>query len=234
LKKIIKNIFKVAGLKIEKSDPLEDAIPIEYNHSPFLPRIYKESLDRCLYFLDMVNSVKSVDGDIVECGISIGHGALMLSLMGDYIGHARNYHGFDSFEGFPTPDERDEKTPITGKGYWSNPPEVVYKVLRNGGLSENFIESNIHLHKGWFNDTLDEYYGNIALLHLDCDLFDSYKLCLEKFYNKVSLGGVIMFDEYNDSRWPGATKAIDEFFADKPEKIHSHEKMHSKYYVRKV
>jgi len=30
-------------------------------------------------------------------------------------------------------------------------------------------------------------------------------------------GGVIVFDDYHAKKWPGATKAIDEFFLDKPE-----------------
>ena len=43
-----------------------------------------------------------------------------------------------------------------------------------------------------------------------------------------------MFDEYHDGRWPGATKAIDEFFVDKPENIVPHAKCHWKYYVEKA
>lgn len=43
-----------------------------------------------------------------------------------------------------------------------------------------------------------------------------------------------MLDEYADRRWPGAQKAIDQFFADKPEKPMAHAKCHWKYYVRKA
>jgi hypothetical protein len=32
-------------------------------------------------------------------------------------------------------------------------------------------------------------------------------------------GGVILFDEYNDPPWPGCNRAVDEFLADKPEKL---------------
>ena len=32
--------------------------------------------------------------------------------------------------------DRDETTPITGKGFWANPPDTVLKVLRDGRLVE--------------------------------------------------------------------------------------------------
>lgn len=229
----IQRAVRTLGYKINKIDPLEESIPADYNHSPFLPRIYRGSLHRYLYFKDMVEKVASVEGDIVECGVSMGHGALLFTLLSDYIGKPRNYYGFDSFEGFPAPVEMDETTPIKGRGFWSSPPEAVLKVLRDGRLGEDVIRERIHLVKGWFNETLHKYQGNIALLHLDCDLYESYKLALETFYDQVQPGGIIMFDEYADPRWPGARKAIDEFFADKPEKISPDAKCDWKYYVEK-
>ena len=86
--------------------------------------------------------------------------------------------------------------------------------------------------KGWFQDTLLLYHGKIAMLHLDGDLYDS-RWPLATLYDKVSSGGIIMFDEDLDSRWSGATKAIDEFFVDKLEKVQPHERCHWKYFVQK-
>ena len=56
--------------------------------------------------------------------------------------------------------------------------------------------------------------GGIALLHLDCDLYNSYKLCLERCWDYVNTGGVILFDEYHQNsleKFPGSKLAIDEF-----------------------
>jgi len=234
MKSAIKQVLRKAGYKIEKIDPLEESIPADYNRSPFLPRIYRGALDRYLYFKDMVESVREVEGDVVECGVSMGHGALLFSLLGEYAGINRIYYGFDSFEGFPDPIDKDGLTPIKGRGFWANPPEAVLKVLRDGRLPEDAIRDRIRLVKGWFDVTLPKYEGKIALLHLDCDLYESYKLALEQFYDKVQPGGVILFDEYHDDRWPGATKAIDEFFADKPETVQPHPRCNWKYHVRKA
>ena len=82
---------------------------------------------------------------------------------------------------------------------------------------------NVNIVKGYFKNTIFQYEGGpIAILHLDVDLYDSYKICLENLYDLVIPGGIIMFDEYKSTsliRWPGATKAINEFFENKNIKI---------------
>ena len=154
LKPAIKQTLRTLGYKIEAIDRLEESIPADYNRSPFLPRIYRGALDRYLYFKDMIDKVRTVEGDIVECGVSIGYGALLFTLLCDYIGKPRVYFGFDSFEGFPAPVEKDETTPIKGERFWASPPETVLKVLRDGQVGEDVIRERIHLVKGWFDKTL--------------------------------------------------------------------------------
>ena len=107
-------------------------------------------------------------------------------------------------------------------------------MLRDGRIPEIVIHDRVRLIKGFFDKTLPQYEGRIALLHLDGDLYESYKVSLETLYEKVAPGGIIMFDEYLDQRWPGATKAIDEFFSGKPEKVVPHDKCTWKYHVTKV
>lgn len=51
----------------------------------------------------------------------------------------------------------------------------------------------------------------IALLRLDTDWYESSKYELEKLYDSVSPGGIIVFDDY--FHWDGQRKATDEFFA---------------------
>jgi O-methyltransferase len=234
VKDLVRRLFLYAGLKIERRDLLEETIPADYNQSRFLPRVYRGSLDRYLYFFDQLEAARDVPGDIVECGVSIGHGALLFLLLSEYLGVERIYYGFDSFTGFPDPVEKDEATPITGKGFWASPTDAVLRVLRDGRVAEDTIRDRVRLTKGMFKDTLPHYEGRIALLHLDCDLYESYRTALETLYAKVSPGGIIMFDEYGDQRWPGAKKAIDEFFADKQEKPIPHRKCSWKYYLKKL
>ena len=40
-------------------------------------------------------------------------------------------------------------------------------------------------------------------------------VCLDKLYNNVSTGGVVIFDEYYSLKYPGPRVAVNEFFEDK-------------------
>ena len=56
-----------------------------------------------------------------------------------------------------------------------------------------------------------------TLVHFDCDLYAPTKIALEVLWPRLSRGGVMLFDEYSIHEWPGETKAVDEYFSDKPE-----------------
>lgn len=86
LKELVKRGFHALGLKIERVDPLEETIAADDNHSRFLPRVYRGSIDRYLHFLDQREKVREIEGHIVECGVSVGHGARLFLLLSDYLG----------------------------------------------------------------------------------------------------------------------------------------------------
>ena len=73
---------------------------------------------------------------------------------------------------------------------------------------------NFQLVKGNIKKTIPLFLKNnpklkISFLHLDLDVFDPTKFALEKFYKKISRGGVILIDDYGQVQ--GATKATDYF-----------------------
>jgi O-methyltransferase len=221
LRAIVKRAALSAGLDIRRRDVLAEQIPADYPRSEYLPPINRQSVMRLFYFQDMFHRAAAIAGDVVECGVSIGTGILNWALLSELTGIQRRIVGFDSFEGFPPSQELDRKADQTfhkQPGDYHSPPELVLRVLAEGRVSPEFVRNNVRLVRGFFDATLHTYDGRIALLHLDCDLYDSYKVCLESLYSKVMPGGLILFDEYEDPAFPGAKKAIDEFFAARPEK----------------
>ena len=229
LSKVIKTCFRSLGLTVERRDRLAEQIPANYLRSPFLPKVYRQTLERILYFDEMVRRSNGLDGDMVECGVSIGHGMLLFALLHEIRGIDRRFIGLDSFAGFPAPTREDAGTHAY-EGYYSTAPEIVTRVLEDGRISEE-TRKRVKLVKGFFDKTLPEYEGRIALLHLDCDLYESYRIALESLFAKVVRGGTILFDEYEDPAFPGARRAVDEFFQGRPEEIRRHE--YGKYYVIK-
>ena len=51
------------------------------------------------------------------------------------------------------------------------------------------------------------------------DLYKPTKIALKLIFNKVSKGGIIIFDEYSIQHWPGETAAVDEFLKNKKEHL---------------
>ena len=90
------------------------------------------------------------------------------------------------------------------------------------GKLKLFGLNNVELIQGFFEQTFPHFSSLVlSFVHLDCDAYQAYKECLEFIYPRLSPGGVILFDEYNDPPWPGCNKAVDEFLAGKPEQLES-------------
>jgi len=170
------------------------------------------------YYQRMFDRISEINGDIVECGVGkMGSFQILASLLRND-SRARNIWGFDSFEGFPEPTAEDTSARRPQKGEWkSTAVEDVSKFLLILGFKTQWIASRVKVVKGFFKDTIPNTdVPKIALLHLDVDLYDSYKTCLHYLFPKVVKGGVVLFDEYENGseniKFPGAKKAIDEYF----------------------
>lgn len=165
--------------------------------------------DMILLLLRMLNE-RRVVGDLVELGVYRG---LTAKLLHDYMPD-RVLHLFDTFKGFDPTNiarERQETGLVLKPSHFAN--TSVERVL-------NYIRpqnENIRVYPGFFPQTVPTawVHNTFAFVHLDADLYEPILAGLKIFYPKVSSGGCIVVHDYNS--WPGARKAVDEFFADKPE-----------------
>jgi O-methyltransferase len=57
-----------------------------------------------------------------------------------------------------------------------------------------------------------------CLVNLDCDLYAPFSAALQYFYPRLLPGGFLIMHDYSSLHWPLIEKAVDEFFADKPER----------------
>lgn len=163
------------------------------------------------YFKEVLPLVDKLQGSLVECGFGKGKTAnIFADFMLNGTIQKRSIHLYDSFEGFPAPSKEDKSKRNPRKGEWATPIEEANQVKKKANVPVEVV-------KGFFEDTTKDYNGGpIAVLHIDCDLYQSYKTVLETLYDKVVSGGLIMFDEYGEgNKWPGAVQAINEFFEDK-------------------
>lgn len=179
-------------------------------------------LARHNYRVQMYEKIKDLKGSIVECGVGRGASLLSWCSLTRFDDIQRDIWAFDSFEGFPEPTEEDRSPRNPKAGEWGNTSIEFVKAFLKESIVDDATINNIKFVKGFFEHTMEEYSGEpIALLHLDVDLYQSYMQCLNALYRFVVPGGVVMFDEYVDQKtpFPGAMKAIDEFFGPDKNKI---------------
>jgi hypothetical protein len=170
---------------------------------------------------ELLESTLKLYGTVAECGVWQGATAIPMGLFLRQHGSRKKILGFDSFEGLDDTvqvdmdlggDDEDRKT----VGGFSNTSydKLVERIAQFG------LADTVNLVKGYFNKTLMQHADEkFCFVHLDCVIYESYKSCLEFFYPRLVSGGIILLDEYGDPPWPGCARAVDEYLADKPEKL---------------
>jgi hypothetical protein len=147
----------------------------------------------------------SLPGDAAEVGVFKGGSARLIAT---YL-PSKTVHLFDTFEGMPI---TDPKRDLHRKGDFPTEFESVKNYLSD--------LQNVRLHKGIFPDTSEPIQDKkFVLVHVDVDIYTSIKSCCEFFYPRMVPSGIIVFDDYGAFSCPGATQAVDEYFANKPEKV---------------
>ena len=153
------------------------------------------------------------------------------------MGWGKKVFGLDSFEGFSESVKIDiglGGTHDTQKkvGGFS---QTSYRYVRNK-VKMFGLDAEVEVIKGFFQNSLSSLRDRqFSFVHLDCDLYESYKTCLEFFYPRMSRGGIILLDEYDDPPWPGCNKAVDEFLSGKLEKCAVIQRdNYVKYYIEKI
>ena len=180
-----------------------------------------------VYWWEFFRKIQKVKGDIVECGVGRGRSLITLSAINKLISQTeatdkRRIFALDSFEGFPEPNVKDASSRNPKIGEWSNSPnnqfsyspDSISKVLKCAD-----IHSNITFIKGFFDKTtLNLPTDEIAILHLDGDLYESVLHPLNNLWKQVTVGGIIVVDDYlfdsdDNEAFPGARLAVMEFLA---------------------
>jgi len=150
-----------------------------------------------------------VEGIIVEIGVYRGGSA---SIIAKHKKTEKNFFCFDSFEGLPKENQEFDNF-HKEKDFDNTDFESVKTYL------EKF--DNTFVLKGFFPQENSSIIKNqkISMAHIDVDLYQCYLDCLEFIYPRMSIGGIMVFDDYKEKTCLGAKKAIDEFFKNKRESL---------------
>jgi O-methyltransferase len=171
--------------------------------------------------LRLIDSVRNISGCVVECGVWRGGMSAGMAL---FLGPGRKYYLFDSFEGLPP------AKPIDGEAAnrWQQNREAP-DYFNNCSAPEEFATGamtmagapSFRIVKGWFDRTLpnEPIPEPIAVLRLDGDWYESTMTCLEHLFGQVSVGGIVIFDDYYT--WDGCSRAVHDFLSrhSRPERV---------------
>lgn len=142
--------------------------------------------------VQLVQSVESIKGDIVECGsYKCGSTIAMAASTSKYI------FGFDTFEGLPYSD-----------GGFENFADVDFDEV----LRAIHPYTNIVLFKGKHEETVGKFTPRpISMLFMDSDYYQSHLICLKHFVPMLTDGGKIVFHDYG---FPSVRQAVKEVLGD--------------------
>lgn len=177
------------------------------------PRFTMVKNNNLINLYNLVQEVNKQDlhGDIVECGVWNGGSAAVMGVasVGGPCPRPRTIWLFDSFQGLPRPSEKDGE--VERRFYFNELNKgSIERVKQILGRLDLRLE-NIKIIPGWFEQTLSSAPINkIALLHIDADWYNSVKIVLDKFYDRVVPGGFIVLDDYG--YWVGCNRALQDFF----------------------
>jgi hypothetical protein len=174
-------------------------------------------IPKMLAHYELYKLIVNLPGQIVECGVFKGASFTRFCTFREILESpfSRKIIGFDMFGKFPVPDEVDDAHFVAkfeqSAGYGLSDDELA-GFLHNKGIV------NFELIKGNVLETLDDYLQNhpelkIALLHIDVDVYKPTVHILDRLYERMVPGGIIMFDDY--ATVAGETRAVDDFLVEK-------------------
>jgi macrocin-O-methyltransferase TylF-like protien len=161
---------------------------------------------------------EGIPGDLIETGV--WRGGACIFMRGILKAHSitdRLVWVADSFEGLPAPnpnmfplEAKVQSGPVMQKEY-HNFAVSLEEVTRNFA-AYSMMDDQVKFLKGWFKDTLPNApIGTLSLMRLDGDFYESTRDGLDNLYDRLSIGGYVIIDDYGEDTWTYCRKAVDEF-----------------------
>lgn len=149
-----------------------------------------------------------VRGDLVEAGVWRGGVCIfMRALLDIYREPDRRVWVADSFQGMPESTEAGDRELALDQ--FNDILAVSQKDVEGNFRRYGLLDDRVVFLNGWFKDTLPSApIEKIAVLRMDADLWSSTTDILNALYARVSVGGIIVVDDYS---LPVCAQAVREF-----------------------
>lgn len=161
---------------------------------------------------DLMDQVRADDipGDFIETGVWRGGATLLMrAFLAVHDITDRAVWVADSFAGLPVPSHEADA------GYDFSAAVAPVLAVSRAEVEDLFrrydlLDDQVKFLEGWFSETLPTApIDQLALIRLDGDLYESTMDAITALYDKLSPGGFLVVDDYND--FEPCRRAITEF-----------------------
>lgn len=176
----------------------------------------QDRIAKALAQYELYKDILNLPGEVVECGVFKGASLIRWLTYRNMLETqcARTVIGFDAFGKFPMVEDDCDNDFIekfehdAGQGIEKSDMDLI--LAKKGFDNYRLVAGNILETIPAYKDAHPEL--RIALLHVDVDVYEPTAFVLSELWPFVVTGGLVVFDDYG--KVPGATVAIDEFFAE--------------------
>jgi len=244
IKKIVQKILRILGYKLQAIHPIPgQRVPdkiITFKNFASLTKAYEQFLNdsdnviapnvirpyllsrltgtltsEAYFIIHSLAKCKNLNGSVCEFGVGGGETSVLIA--NEILNSDKVLHLFDSFEGLPSPTEKDQlKDDIFSlgsmeayKGTMAAPEELVQNLLSK----ISFTSDRYYIHKGWIEKVLKvdtNLPKKVSFAYVDFDFYEPIKLALEFLHYTTLKGAIIIVDDY-DYFSTGSKLAVDEF-----------------------
>ena len=173
------------------------------------------NLARNIAISDFLRETINIPGHIAEFGSWRGANLMLLAKLLRILDplSCKLVYGFEGFEGLSDFDNKDYQAVVQSGAYKGSYEELADLI----DLYD--LQSEIIIEKGNILETLPklleaEQALSFSFVYCDTDLYSTTKLILDRLHERLSIGGIFLFDQWNYSKWPGESVAVREFLSE--------------------
>lgn len=161
---------------------------------------------RCYGLWELVGEIKKIPGALMEVGTWRGGTGAIIAKKAELCGIKDNVYLCDTFEGVVKTDS--DKDSYYSDGLHSDTSVKIVEKL----IFKKMNLKNVKILKGIFPDETKHLVKDdkFRFCYIDVDIYKSAKDIVEWIWDKMSVGGIIVYDDYGNEYCDGMTKIVEE------------------------
>lgn len=168
------------------------------------------SLNRMFTLYELYKKVQNVAGHIAEVGVYKGAGTILFAKLVQIFENEAltQIHGFDWFEGTGEGGKND--TELVPKGGYKSDKDLLINLIKKQKLDHIIRINDFDVTKELKKFFEKHKHLQFKLVFLDAGMYEVMQSCIPLFWERLTPGGIMIFDQYNHELGPGETLSVRE------------------------